>query len=267
MRARSLIAGLAALSLASTALAQQTVVGGPGAPPSSGGAGSPGGSTTQLQYNNAGAFGGISTLTNVSGVITNSASATGAVEKLTGTYTASTTEPMFYIDPAAGAASTFVAGGTLLGINGATGFTGNYVDILANNVRVFNISSNGSVVSSGTLNSVTGYLYNGARLIGSKPAATGTGIGTSPPASVGISSSAFTQAAGTGPTNSTFILTFPSAATNGYICSGIELATGNIIAQTAVTSTTVSTFQAYTRAGVTTSLTAANVVAFQCAGY
>ena len=275
MRARSLLAGVCALSLASAAFAQQTVVGGPGAPPASGGgAGNPGGSTTQLQYNNGGAFGGISTLTNVAGVITNSASATGAVEQWTGTETASTSSAMVYIDPAATATSTFSASGTLLGINGATGFSGNLLDMQTVGSSKFKVSNNGattistSASVSGFINATTGYQVGSGYVLAGKPTASGTGIGTSPGTAVGVSSGAFTIAAGTGPTNSTFILTFPTAASTGYICSGQDLtANGTVIAQTATTSTTVSTFQAYTRLGVTTSLTAADVVAFQCSGY
>jgi hypothetical protein len=269
MNMRSLLAGVCALSLAFPALAQQTVVGGPGVAPSSGGATSPGGSTTQLQYNNAGAFGGISTLTNVAGVITNSASATGAVEQLTGTYTASTTSAFFYIDPAATASSAFNASGTLLGINGASGFTGNAIDVQLNGASKFKINGQTGAVTVGAGVNAQGYSNNGAVIIAlSKPTASGTGIGTSPPASIGASSAGFTQAVGTGPTNSTFILTFATAATNGYICQGQDLtANGTVIAQTAVTLNTVSTFQAYTRAGVTTSLTAADVLAFQCIAY
>ena len=52
---RSLIAGLAALLFAGSVQAQ-TVFPAPGA---GGGGGTPGGSSTQCQYNNAGAFGGI----------------------------------------------------------------------------------------------------------------------------------------------------------------------------------------------------------------
>ena len=265
---RSLLAGVCALSLATAALAQQTVVGGPGAPPAtSGGAGNPGGSSSQLQYNNGGVFGGLSTLTNSSGVITNSASATGATLQLTGTETASTASAMLYVDPAATASSTFNANGTLLGINAVSGFTGNGIDYQLNGASKFSVNSGGNITGSGNLSVPGNWTKTGNIAVG-KPAASGTGIGTSPPASVGASSFAFTQAAGTGPTNSTFVLTFPTAATNGYICQGQDLtANGTVIAQTAVTSTTVSTFQAYTRAGATTSLTAADVIAFQCLGY
>lgn len=251
------------------ALAQQTVVGGPGAAPAaSGGAGNPAGSSGNLQYNNGGAFGGISTLNNSAGVITNSASTTGAAEQLTGTYTASTSSPMFYIDPAATASTTFNASGTLLGINSPSGFTGNGIDYQLNNASKFRVSgATGAIFTAGNMNALN-YSVSGNSLVASKPTASGTGIGTSPPAPTGLSSLAFTQAVGTGPTNSTFVLTFGGGALNGYICSGQDLtAPGTVIAQTAVTSTTVSTFQAYTRAGATTSLTAGDVVAFQCSGY
>lgn len=270
MRFKSLLMGLVALSVCSGALAQQTVVGGPGAPPASGGTVSPGGSSGQIQYNNGGVFGGLSTLTNSSGVITNSASTTGASFQLTGTYTASTTSPFLYIDPAATASTTFSANGTMLGINAVSGYTGDFINIQKNNVSVLSVGSVGNVLSQSNISfgSSSALQRNGAVLIASKAVVSGTGIGTSPPTSVGLSSAAFTQAAGTGPTNSTFILTFPTAATNGYICSGQDLtAPGTVIAQTAVTSTTVSTMQAYTRAGVTTSLTAADVIAFQCMPY
>ncbi len=274
---RSLLAGVCALSLATAAFAQQTVVGGPGTPPaSSGGAGNPGGSTTQLQYNNGGSFGGISTLTNVAGVITNSASATGAVEQLTGTETASTSSAMLYIDPGATATTTFSANGTLLGINAASGFTGNLIDLQLNGVSKFFVGASGNVTIAGAATfsssvnlASNSYFARGAKvLLASVPTAGGTGMGTTPGAAVGASSAAFTIAAGTAPASATFTLTFPTAATTGYICRGTDLTNNAIYADmTAITSTTVTTMQAYSRTtGIATAFGASDVVAFQCMG-
>jgi hypothetical protein len=269
---RALLAGVCALSLASTAFAQQTVVGGPGAPPASGGAGSPGGSSGQIQFNNSSAFGGISTLTNASGVITNSASATGATFQLTGTYTASTAAPMLYVDPAATVSSGFSATGTLIGANAVSGFTGNLLDLQLNGASKLAVNSTGGVTSVGNISfgSASALQRNGKTLIATAPtASSGGGMGTSPGAAVGSSSGAFTIAAGTGPTSGTFTLTFGTAATNGYICRGTDLTTpGNYIDQTAVTSTTVSTMQAYSRTtGLAVALTASDNIAFLCMGY
>jgi hypothetical protein len=274
---RSLLAGVCALSLASTAFAQQTVVGGPGAPPASGGSGSPGGSSGQIQFNNSSAFGGISTLTNSGGVITNSASTTGAAEQLTGTYTASTSSSMFYIDPAATASSTFSANGTLLGINAVSGYTGDLINAQLNGVSKFIVAaSNGSVTGQGNATFNSGFLTFGSTfsrvsqvLVGAVPTSitTAQGMGTTP-AILGSSSMAFQATVGASPTAGTFTINFPNAATRGYACTASDTTTlTNVISQTSF-STTTAVMQNYVRTtGLAGALTASDVIVFQCSGF
>jgi hypothetical protein len=268
---KRLLAGLCALSLASSAFAQQNVVGGPGTPPASGGAGSPGGSSGQIQFNNSSAFGGISTLTNSGGVITNSASTTGASFQLTGTYTASTTSAFLYIDPAATASTTFNASGTMLGVNAASGFAGNLIDLQLNNVSSFKVSSGGNTVLNGSLSfgASSALQRGGSSLIASIPTSitTGQGMGTTP-AILGVSSFAFQATVGTTPTSGTFTINFPSAAVRGYACTAADTTTlTNTISQTSF-STTTAVMQNYVRTtGLAGALTASDVIVFQCAGF
>ena len=272
---RSIIAAIAILFISSAAFAQQTVVGGPGAAPSTGG-GTPGGSTTQLQYNNGGSFGGISTLTNVAGVITNSASATGATLQLTGTETPSTSSAMLYVDPLATAATTFNASGTLIGANAPAAFGGDLINLKTNNASQFFVGAGGNVTFSGAATfsssvNISGSSYfarNAKVLFTTQPTAGGTGMGTSPGAAVGPSSLGFTITVGTTPASATFTLTFTFAAQQGYICRGTDLTNNAIYADTtAFTSTTVTTMQAYSRTtGIATAFGAGDSVAFLCAG-
>ena len=275
MRARSLISGLAALSLAFPAFAQQTVVGGPGAPPASGGAGSPGGSSGQIQFNNASAFGGISTLTNASGVITNSANATGASLALTGVETASTAGGLLYVNLSNTASSAFSASGTALAINTPTGFAGNLIDAQVNGANVFKVTSTGSIgsgaiTSTGNVSFSTALQKGGQTIIGAVP----TGIapsqgfgGASTIVPVGNSSLAFQATVGATPTTGTFTITF-SAAAHGWSCSGADTTTTtNVIGQVGFTTTT-AVMQNYVRTtGIAGALTASDVVVFTCAAF
>lgn len=112
----------------------------------SGGGGTPGGSDLQVQYNNAGAFGGLSTLTwdgakfSLSAQIvdsTNGAASTPPI-LLNGTWftggTATTTKPHFLIEPTGTTSTGWSTAGTGLGINAPAGFTGRILDVQRNGV-------------------------------------------------------------------------------------------------------------------------------------
>lgn len=274
---RSLLAGVCALSLATAAFAQQTVVGGPGAPPAtSGGGGTPGGSSGQVQYNNGGSFGGVSTLTNASGVITNSASATGATLQLTGTETASTSSAMLYVDPSATATSTFNSNGTLVGVNAASGFTGNLIDLQINGASKFSVNFTGGVTIANTV-SITGlfnvnnnYERNGRLIFSASPTTIGTGgSGSTNPTITGLTSSAaFSFAATSGSTATTFAITFPTAASVGWACNLNDQTTATTYLRQTANTTTTATFQAYT-VGTTTAigLASGDVITAICMPY
>jgi hypothetical protein len=138
----------------SSAIGQQLSGGGSG----SGGGGTPGGSNTQIQYNNSSAFGGIS------GVTTNGTSlqitANGALSSGTGpglaangTWitggSATTTKPYILIEPTGTSSTIWSTTGTGLGINAPSGFTGNVVQFAVNNSSITTLDQFGNLNSNG----------------------------------------------------------------------------------------------------------------------
>lgn len=124
----------------------------------------PGGSSGQFQYNNGGVLAGVSTMTfdgtsvTLAGRLINSYnSAASAPAKLfSGTWftggTATTTKPHFLIEPAGATSTAWSTSGTGLGVNAASGFTGNIIDLQLNGSRVFSVGSDGAI--TGTSNSL-----------------------------------------------------------------------------------------------------------------
>jgi hypothetical protein len=122
------------------------------APPSGGG--SPGGSSGQVQFNNGGAFGGLSTLTadgsgnlTLSAKLTNSynAAASAPAKLFSGTWftggTSTTTKPHLLIEPAGTTSTNWSTAGTGLGVNAPVGFTGNLIDLQINGTSNFSVLS------------------------------------------------------------------------------------------------------------------------------
>lgn len=144
-----------------------------------GGGGSPGGSTTQIQVNNAGSFGGVSTLTVdlTNGYLTESANAavSAPAVSLKGSVftggTGTTTVPYMYFNQGASQPSTWSTSGTIIGINAVSGFAGNLIDARVNgsSTVAFAVSQNGSLnVQSGltsggnvTVGASSGLTWNG----------------------------------------------------------------------------------------------------------
>jgi hypothetical protein len=120
----------------------------------SGGGGTPGGSDTQVQFNNAGAFGGISTFTFSSSILTTSgrfinsynATASSPAKAFTGTWftggTGTTTKPQVLIEPTGATSTAWSTSGTGLGVNAASGFGGNLLDLQVNGSSRFRVTSN-----------------------------------------------------------------------------------------------------------------------------
>lgn len=137
-----------------------------------GGGGTPGGTTTQVQFNNAGAFAGDANFTwsGTTGLALGKAlgiSAAGAAstpaEVLSGAWfsggTGSTTTPHLLLQPSGTTSSSWSTGGTGLGLNAATGFAGNLVDLQQNGTSRFSVSAGGAVTAasfSGSGASLTG---------------------------------------------------------------------------------------------------------------
>jgi hypothetical protein len=128
------------------------------------------GSSGQIVFNDAGAYAGVSTATVSSGNITLTgrfiSSLNGAASAPPGTFTgtwftggtATTTKPQVLIEPSGTTSTAWSTNGTGLGVNAASGFTGNLLDLQVNGTTFFNVAANGSVnfySSSGSASPVT----------------------------------------------------------------------------------------------------------------
>jgi hypothetical protein len=121
------------------------------------------GSSGQLLYNNAGVNAGASTLTYDGSILTTSgrfinsynATASSPAKAFTGTWftggTSTTTKPQVVIEPTGATSTAWSTSGTGLGVNAASGFAGNLLDLQVNGSSraSFNASGRLSVVSIG----------------------------------------------------------------------------------------------------------------------
>jgi hypothetical protein len=118
------------------------------------------GSSSQLIYNNAGAYAGVSTFTaNASGELTLSSRFTNSytsvpsspAETFTGTWytggSATSTKPHFLIEPAGTTSTGWSTAGTGFGVNAAAGFTGNLLDLQVNGTSVFAFGAAGAITA------------------------------------------------------------------------------------------------------------------------
>jgi hypothetical protein len=135
-----------------------------------------GGSSGQLVYNNAGAQAGASgSVVGATGDITltlNGAASTPPLE-LTGTWftggTATTTKPQVLIEPTGATSTAWSTSGTGLGVNAASGFAGNLLDLQVNGTRQARITNIGDIWFG---NTATGYFSAGASVLYLGPAGT-----------------------------------------------------------------------------------------------
>jgi hypothetical protein len=118
------------------------------------------GSSGQAIYNDAGAYSGLSTVTtdgtNVTltgrfiGSLNGAASAPPAT--LTGTWftggTATTTKPQLLLEPAGATSTAWSTSGTGLGVNAASGFAGNLLDLQVNGTSQASITGGGVVTAT-----------------------------------------------------------------------------------------------------------------------
>jgi hypothetical protein len=137
--------------------------------------GTPGGSTTEVQYNNAGAFAGISTLTydgttlTCAGRMRNSYTsiASTPAKAFTGTWftggSATTTKPHLLIEPAGTTSTAWSTSGTGLGVNAASGFAGNLLDLQVAGVPQFRVATDGNIYprSGSTTTRIRGFAGDG----------------------------------------------------------------------------------------------------------
>jgi hypothetical protein len=116
------------------------------------------GSSGQLLWNNAGVNAGASTLTYDGSILTTSgrfinsynATASSPAKAFTGTWftggTGTTTKPQVLIEPTGATSTAWSTSGTGLGVNAASGFAGNLLDLQVNGTRNLSIAvTNGSV--------------------------------------------------------------------------------------------------------------------------
>ena len=125
--------------------------------PGAGGGGSPGGSNTQVQYNNSSAFGGISGVT-TNGVglqiTANGALSSGNGPALTanGTWitsgTGTTTKPYILVEPTGTSSTAWNTSGTGIGVNSASGFTGLLLDLQNGGTSQLRVTQNGGIVGN-----------------------------------------------------------------------------------------------------------------------
>jgi hypothetical protein len=135
------------------------------------------GSSGQAIYNNGGALAGISTMTfdgtsvTLAGRLINSLNGalsatgiTGVPFALTGTWvtggTATTTKPQVLIEPTGTTSAAWSTSGTGLGVNAASGFAGNLLDLQVNGTSVASVNSSGHVTLTRILGGSFYDIYN-----------------------------------------------------------------------------------------------------------
>lgn len=118
-----------------------------------------GSSAGQLLYNNAGALGGVSTMTfdgtsvTLAGRLINSYTslASAPAKHFTGTWftggTATTTKPHFLIEPTGTTSTAWSTSGTGLGVNAASGFAGRLLDLQVNGTSRFIVTDQVCTIS------------------------------------------------------------------------------------------------------------------------
>ena len=128
------------------------------------------GSSGQVVYNNAGVNAGASTLTYDGSILTTSgrfinsynATASSPAKAFTGTWftggTSTTTKPQVLIEPTGATSTAWSTSGTGFGVNAASGFAGNLLDLQLNGSSVTTVNSVGAFIQSCTGQSVTTFV-------------------------------------------------------------------------------------------------------------
>jgi len=116
------------------------------------------GSSGQVVYNASGAYAGVSTMTfdgtsvTLAGRLINSYNGTASspAKVFTGTWftggTSTTTKPHFLIEPSGTTSTAWSTSGTGLGVNAASGFAGNLLDLQVNGTSQVQLQSNGALL-------------------------------------------------------------------------------------------------------------------------
>jgi hypothetical protein len=158
-------------------------------PDATGTVGLVGGSSGNLVVNQSGAYAGVanSSVDNATGNITLGSrfisSLNGAASAPPGTFTgtwftggtATTTKPQFLIEPTGATSTAWATAGTGLGVNAASGFAGNLLDLQVNGTSQARVSSGGAL----TLNTGDATIYGVRVGRGGGAVATNTAVGAS----------------------------------------------------------------------------------------
>ena len=146
------------------------------------------GSTGQLTYNNAGAQAGL-TSANIGSTDEINISLAGAAStppvSFTGSWftggTATTTKPQLLIEPTGTTSTAWSTGGTGLGVNAASGFGGNLLDLQVNGSSAARVDSNGTFRTVTDFDGRSAFLYGSIYLLAGdihSNTGNGTKIGT-----------------------------------------------------------------------------------------
>jgi hypothetical protein len=138
------------------------------------------GSSGQLVYNNAGAYAGVSTMTfdgtsvTLAGRLINSYTsvASSPAKVFTGTWftggTSTTTKPHLLIEPAGATSTAWSTSGTGIGVNAASGFAGNLLDLQVNGTSTAIIDSVGRLLTGTTTPLSSAFIDGGAPANGTR---------------------------------------------------------------------------------------------------
>lgn len=186
-----------------------------------------GGGSGQVLWNNAGANAGASTLTYDGSILTSSgrfinsynATASSPAKAFTGTWftggTSTTTKPQVLIEPTGATSTAWSTSGTGLGVNAASGFAGQLLDLQINGTSEWNFS--GTVFGIGEANNIA---------VGTT---TGTKIGTATTQKLGFWDKTPVVQPTTGISGATFVADsggsiHPSSTFDGYTVAQVVAA-------------------------------------------
>jgi hypothetical protein len=173
-----------------------------------------------------------------------------------------TTFPYFYFNQSSNAPTTFNTSGTILGMNGPSGFAGYFLDFHTNGgTNLFNVNFAGVLAATQITQTAAGssvafdkYQFGaGISFLLSNAPTISSGFGTSPSVSHSNGTAAFTINVGTGGTASTGTIGLPAAFTGWHVeCTDVttQSATVDVTRQTGVGTTTTVPIGNFTSGGI-----------------
>lgn len=178
-----------------------------------------------------------------------------------------TTVPLVYLNDGPGP-SLWSTNGTYFGINGPSGFVGNYVDFHTNGgTSDFSIAQGGSVIARSVIQAALFKYPSGNQLFTSAAPTISSGF-SSGGASIANNNgpTSFTVNVGTGTMQSTGVVGLPAAA-NGWNCQANDLSTPSGLRQTGSTPTTATFTNYVLTTGAAGNFTASDILGIMCIAY